>query len=99
MTNIWKEFGFGTIPMLRLLASLRGLRGTKLDVFGLSKDRRVERALICEFEEQVDELLPSLDAANAERLATVFASYMDIRGYGPVKDEAIETTRPARMMQ
>jgi indolepyruvate ferredoxin oxidoreductase len=94
-----KEFGFGTIPMLKLLARMRGLRGTKLDVFGFSKDRRVERALIQEFEKQVDELLPTLDATNAEQLAAIYASYMDIRGYGPVKDQAIEDTRPARMMQ
>jgi len=85
-----KEFGAGTVSLLRLLASMRGLRGTAFDIFGLSHDRRTERALIREFEEQVDELLPTLDASNADRLCAVFASYMDIRGYGPVKDKAIE---------
>jgi len=94
-----KEFGTGTIPLLKILASLRGLRGTPFDIFGLSHDRRTERALIREFEEQVDELLPTLDANNADRLCAVFASYMDIRGYGPVKDQAIEATLAERKPQ
>jgi len=94
-----KEFGTGTIPLLKILAGLRGLRGTPFDIFGLSHDRRTERALIREFEEQVDELLPTLNAANADRLRTAFASYMDIRGYGPVKDQAIEETLAARRPQ
>ena len=88
-----KEFGAGTIPLLKLLAKLRGLRGTKLDVFGLSADRRTERALIREFEDRVDELMPTLSDSTANRILEVFASYMDIRGYGPVKDQSIEDVR------
>ena len=87
------EFGAGTVPLLKLLAKMRGLRGTKLDVFGLSADRRTERALIREFEDRVDELLPTLSDSNANRILEIFASYMDIRGYGPVKDQAIEDVR------
>jgi len=88
-----KEFGAGTIPLLKLLAKLRGLRGTKLDVFALSADRRTERALVREFEDRVDELMPTLSESNAVRILEVFASYMDIRGYGPVKDQAIDDVR------
>jgi indolepyruvate ferredoxin oxidoreductase len=78
---------------------MRGLRGTPFDIFGLSQDRRTERALIREFEQQVDELLPTLAADNACRLQAIFVSYMDIRGYGPVKDEAIEKNRSERSLQ
>jgi indolepyruvate ferredoxin oxidoreductase len=94
-----KEFGRGTISLLKLLARMRGLRGTPFDIFGLSQDRRTERALIKEFEQQVDELLPTLAADNVDRLQAIVASYMDIRGYGPVKDEAIEKTRSERSLQ
>jgi indolepyruvate ferredoxin oxidoreductase len=87
------EFGAGTVPLLKLLAKMRGLRGTKFDVFGLSADRRTERALIREFEDRVDELLPTLSDSNANRILEIFVSYMDIRGYGPVKDQAIEDVR------
>ena len=88
-----KEFGAGIIPLLKLLAKLRGLRGTKLDVFGLSADRRTERELIREFEDRVGELMPTLSDSNANRVLEIFASYMDIRGYGPVKDQAIIDVR------
>jgi indolepyruvate ferredoxin oxidoreductase len=94
-----KEFGRGTISLLKMLARMRGLRGTPFDIFGLSQDRRTERALIREFEQQVDELLPTLAADNACRLQAIFVSYMDIRGYGPVKDEAIEKNRSERSLQ
>ena len=75
--------------MLRLLARLRGLRGTAFDVFGYSHDRRAERKLISEFEARIDELLPTLNADNVDKVRDIVAAYMDIRGYGPVKDKAI----------
>ena len=88
-----KEFGPWLLPGLRALAALRRLRGTRLDIFGYSHDRRTERALIEEFEARIDDLLPTLNAENVGRICDVFASYMDIRGYGPVKDQAIEDVR------
>jgi indolepyruvate ferredoxin oxidoreductase len=88
-----KEFGTGTITLLRLLASLRRLRGTPFDIFGWSQDRRTERALIREFEQHVDELLDGLDSASVDDATAAVAAYMDIRGYGPVKDQAIEDVR------
>jgi indolepyruvate ferredoxin oxidoreductase len=85
-----KEFGRGTITLLKMLAGLRRLRGTPLDIFGYSHDRRAERALITEFEHQVDEMLGELSPENVAAVREVVAAYMDIRGYGPVKDQAIE---------
>ena len=52
-----KEFGIWMIPAFRLLAGLRGLRGSKLDLFGYTAERRMERALIGEFEQTVTSLL------------------------------------------
>ena len=87
------EFGaWLTVPM-RLLARMRKLRGTWLDVFGLSADRRLERELIREFESTIDTLLASLTADNTDQAAEVVQSYMDIRGYGPVKEQAVEEVR------
>ena len=47
-----KKYRFGPwmVPVLRVLASFRKLRGTKLDPFGYGADRRLERALIAEYE-------------------------------------------------
>jgi indolepyruvate ferredoxin oxidoreductase len=85
-----KEFGAWVIPALRMLARMRGLRGSRLDLFGMTAERRMERALIQEFETLVDTCLQSLTADNVDRLRNDVALYMDIRGYGPVKAEAVD---------
>src|SRR6185436_16371010 len=56
-----RKFGSGTIHVFRLLARLRGLRGTALDVFGRTEERRTERALIEEYRATVLELLQGLE--------------------------------------
>jgi indolepyruvate ferredoxin oxidoreductase len=72
---------------------LKWLRGTKLDVFGYTKERKVERALIGEYEALISELLGGLSAAN-HPLAVKLASVPDdIKGYGHVKDAHLEKAR------
>ena len=88
-----REFGPWMLPLFRVLARLRFLRGTPLDVFGMTAERRMERALISEFEAQVDTFLQGPDAQSAERLRDVCRWYGDIRGFGPVKDAAVERVR------
>ncbi len=88
-----KEFGSWIIPAFRVLARLRGLRGTAFDIFGRTAERRAERALIGEFEATVNELLSHLGPDNLAEAATIAAAYMDIRGYGPVKLQAIDEVR------
>jgi indolepyruvate ferredoxin oxidoreductase len=87
------EFGSWMLPMFKLLAKLKGLRGTAFDPFGYTAERRVERALIGQYESLVDELLAGLTAAN-HALAVKLASIPDdIRGYGHVKDAHLEKAR------
>jgi indolepyruvate ferredoxin oxidoreductase len=88
-----KEFGAWMIPAFRLLAGLRGLRGSKLDLFGYTADRRIERALIVEFEETVSRLLSALNKENIDDATAIVQLYMDIRGYGPVKEQAVKDVR------
>jgi indolepyruvate ferredoxin oxidoreductase len=88
-----REFGAWMIPVFRLLASLRRLRGSRFDPFGGTAERRMERALILEFENRVEQLLGALDAANLDLATEIVSLYMDIRGYGPVKEQAIEEVR------
>ena len=78
---------------LRLLARLKPLRGTPLDLFGYSAERRLERALWVEYAETVDTLVGQLDAASLD-LACQIASVPDrIRGFGPVKMRNAELAR------
>ena len=88
-----KEFGSWILPVFRLIAGMRGLRGTMFDLFGLMAERRMERGLISEFEGLVEHALAELTADTADQLQNEVALYMDIRGYGPVKEQALEEVR------
>lgn len=87
------RFGPWVLGAFTVLAKLRFLRGTPFDLFGYSKERRTERALVGEYEQLVDELLGRLDAGN-HALAIELASLPEeIRGYGHVKARHLEKAR------
>jgi indolepyruvate ferredoxin oxidoreductase len=88
-----REFGAWMIPAFRLLAGLRRLRGTPFDLFGLSGERRLERALIDEYERNIEVLLEHLSLHNIDLAVEIVNEYLEIRGYGPVKAEAAENAR------
>jgi indolepyruvate ferredoxin oxidoreductase len=90
---IKQEFGSWMLPAFRMLAKLKPLRGTKLDLFGYTKERKIERALIGEYEALINELLGGLTPAN-HALAVKLASVPeDIKGYGHVKDAHLEKAK------
>jgi indolepyruvate ferredoxin oxidoreductase len=90
---IKQEFGAWMLPAFRMLAKLKGLRGTKLDVFGYTEERKTERKLIADYETMIEELLATLSAQN-HPLAIKLASIPDdIRGYGHVKDAHLEKAK------
>jgi indolepyruvate ferredoxin oxidoreductase len=74
---------------LKLLMRLKMLRGTPLDPFGYTAERRAERGLIGWYEGQIDSLLGKLDAKRLPDLLTIARAPLDIRGYGPVKEAAM----------
>jgi len=88
-----KEFGAWILPLFRLLARLKPLRGTAFDLFGLTHERREERKLIAEFEAHIEDILGALTAGNIEAAAGIIHEYLDIRGFGPVKSQAMEKAR------
>ena len=47
----------------RLLAAVKGLRGTALDVFGYPPERRMERALLARYEDDIELIERSLSPA------------------------------------
>jgi indolepyruvate ferredoxin oxidoreductase len=88
-----REFGAWIIPLFRILAKLRGLRGTNFDIFGYTEERKMERALIGEFEFAIDAMLPSLGATTIDSARHIIELFMDIRGFGPVKMENAKRAR------
>ncbi len=83
----WMRSAFG------VLARLKGLRGTALDPFGRSEERRTERALIDEYKASIDELLPRLGPDNIELAAEIARIPEEIRGYGHVKARHLAAAR------
>jgi indolepyruvate ferredoxin oxidoreductase len=88
-----RQFGPWIEPLFRMLARLKMLRATPFDIFGYSAERRMERDLIPWYEGLVTELLPRLEAATLDRLVEIAVLPMDIRGYGPVKQAAVEAVK------
>jgi indolepyruvate ferredoxin oxidoreductase len=89
-----RPFGPWVRVAIRVLARMKGLRGTPLDPFGHTEERRLERQLTRDYETLVTEqLLPALKADNlalAVRLAEVV---QQVRGFGPVKLANLATAR------
>ncbi|WP_299280538.1 indolepyruvate ferredoxin oxidoreductase family protein [uncultured Tateyamaria sp.] len=80
-----KEYGPGMMRNFRLLARMKGLRGTPLDPFGYTAERKMERALIKQYEADMKEVLPKLDDQTRDAVMALAALPLDIRGFGPVK--------------
>jgi indolepyruvate ferredoxin oxidoreductase len=76
------------LRVFRWLARFRFLRGTVLDVFARSADRKLERELIANYEKDVAAVLSSLSPANVETAIELLSLPDRIRGYGPVKEKA-----------
>ena len=84
----WMHRAFG------VLAKLKGLRGTALDPFGRTEERRTERALITEYRQTVEELLARLSAERLALAVEIASLPEDIRGYGHVKARHLAAVRP-----
>lgn len=91
-----RAFGPWVLPLFRLLAGMKGLRGTAMDPFGWLPERRVERALIAQFEADMDAILPNVTPATEGVARELALLPLSIRGYGPVKDAGVEAAAQRR---
>ncbi|MCV3272407.1 indolepyruvate ferredoxin oxidoreductase family protein [Roseobacter sinensis] len=82
-----RTFGPWLERPLRLLTRLKVLRGTPLDPFGYNTERRMERALIKQYERDMKEVLGRLDDSTRPAIVALAALPLDIRGFGPVKQQ------------
>jgi indolepyruvate ferredoxin oxidoreductase len=87
------SFGPWVMPLFRFLAGLKELRGTIFDIFGYTKDRRIERKLIMDYEILIEDVLANLSPAN-HAIAVALASIPEkIRGYGHVKMQHLKAAK------
>ena len=88
-----RRFGPWVRLVMRVLASLRFLRGSVFDIFGATEERRTERALIQEYRECIECLLPGLTPENLGLAVEIADIPEHIRGYGHVKARHLEQAR------
>jgi indolepyruvate ferredoxin oxidoreductase len=81
------------IGAFRVLAKLRRLRGTPLDVFGRTAERRRERELIVEYEALVAEIVAKLAPHNHTLAVALARIPEEIRGYGHVKERHLAAAK------
>ncbi len=89
------RFGRWMMSLFGLLAHGKRLRGTVFDPLGFSAERKVERALIKEFNDVLDMCVSKLEKESLSLIIEITELPMEIKGYGHVKDEAVKLYRSA----
>src|SRR4029077_5149567 len=88
-----RAFGPWMRHVFRLLSWLRPLRGTALDVFGHTKERRMERRLIADYEELIRERAASLDRRNHAPAIELASLPAKMRGFGHIKARNVQSAK------
>jgi indolepyruvate ferredoxin oxidoreductase len=83
-------FGGWMMPVFGALAHLKGLRGTPLDPFGYTRERKGERALRDRYLAFVRDLAASLGANNRDAALRLAQAPDQVRGYGHIKQAAMD---------
>src|SRR3954467_2721787 len=79
--------------VFRALAKLKGLRGTPLDPFGHTHERKTERRLIRDYEALLREIVGGLTPANHAAAVGLAAVPQKIRGFGYIKERNLEAAK------
>jgi indolepyruvate ferredoxin oxidoreductase len=88
-----RPYGAWMFHAFKLLARLKGLRGTAFDVFGYSEERRTERRLIGAYEATMAAVIAALDGQNHAMAVQIAALPEQIRGFGHVKERNLAKVR------
>ncbi len=93
-------YGPWVFTAFKLMARLKGLRGTPFDIFGRTAERRAERALIGQYEATIAELMERLDSGSHALAVEIAEIPEHIRGYGHVKERSLAAAgaREAELM-
>jgi indolepyruvate ferredoxin oxidoreductase len=94
-TGVPRKMSFGPWLMgaFKVLARFKGLRGTPLDVFGYTHERRVERQLVRDFEALLEEIVTKLDASNHPVAVGLANIPQKIKGFGHIKARNLEAAK------
>ena len=90
---IKRRFGSYMLFMFKLMAPLKFLRNTRLDIFGYSEERKIERRLVSELAETVETVIDGLNDRNLDHAIEIINLTLGVRGYGHVKDKNYQQYR------
>jgi indolepyruvate ferredoxin oxidoreductase len=92
-----QQFGPWMLTSFKLLAKLKGLRGTAFDIFGRTAERQMERALVADYLKSIEAVMLKLQPDNAEThlpIALDIARIPEgIKGFGHVKEKNVAAAR------
>lgn len=88
-----RMYGPWMLKAFSVLTNFKGLRGTAFDPFGYTEERKMERALIGEYEDLLSEIEGSLNVDNYDLAVQLAALPMKMRGFGHVKDANVKKAK------
>ena len=88
-----RKFGPWMFRAFKVLARLRSLRGTPIDPFRYSADRKLDRAMLKDYQALVNRIQKELNANNYDTFLQLAELPADVRGYGPVREQAAKAIR------
>jgi len=77
-------------PFFRVLAGLKGLRGTPFDIFGFSSERKHEKRLLSDCLTDIEGILANLSTQNYDIACDWIGALASVRGFGPVKADSMK---------
>ena len=91
-----REFGSWVMPLFRFLARFKKLRGSALDIFGYTAERKMERALISGYEHDIEQILAEINPQNHGIAVEIASLPLEMRGFGHIKLANIENANRRR---
>jgi len=95
-----RRMGPWVMRLFKLLQRGKKLRGTPIDPFGYTRERRDERAWITRYQNDITKLRTALSAQPSQHQIEIAAQLLampdEIRGYGPVKQAAMQAAEQRR---
>lgn len=84
-----RQYGSWMLTAMKVLAKFRFLRGSVLDVFGYTAERKADREVLVAYRSMIDALLQDLTADNLMQAVDIANLPDQLRGYGHVREQSL----------
>jgi indolepyruvate ferredoxin oxidoreductase len=85
-------FGPWLFSVFGIMAKLKSLRGTPLDIFGYTAERKMERELIREYADMIEDICDALNVQNYKLAVELASLPASIKGFGHIKENNVRQT-------